>query len=353
MWHRKSVRNWRAGLIGAAGAALLWPSVAAAQTAITHCGPVAADSVLVADLTASPGDPGPCLKVVADDVTLNLNGHTVDVRALGPAGTAIAVEHRARVRIEGSTTPGVRATLLAGFASSSGQPAAVVVRNSQSISLAGLRIVNSEPRRSWCPEPASRFGAGILLEDVAASRVFSNQVECFAIGIAARAGSQAPPSRIEYNVLLNDSNPLLPSAGLVLVGVTGWQVVGNFISGSGSNRQPAATGTEAPSGALMLLDTSGCTLEANTVQNNPAPGIVLAGHSSANRITGNTAQGSMEPATGAIFADLWDRSLGRANTWEGNVCGQSRGRVAPQGCPANHAYRPAHLTTKISVFTPH
>jgi parallel beta-helix repeat protein len=353
VWHRRSVRNGLAGLIGAAGAVLLWPLAATAQTAITHCGPVATDSVLVGDLTAAHGDPSPCLKVVADGITLNLNGHTVDVRALGPTGTAIAVEHRARVRIEGSSTPGVRATILASFTSSSGQSAAVVVRSSQNVSLAGLRIMNSEPRRSWCPEPASRFGAGILLEDVAASRVFSNQVECFAIGIAARASAPAPPSRIEYNVLLNDSNPLRASAGLALAGVNGWRVTGNFISGSGSNQQPAATGTEPPSGALTLLDASGCSVEANTVQNNPAPGIVLAGHSTANRISGNTAQGSVEPVTGTVFADLWDGSLGRPNVWQDNVCGQGRGQIAPQSCPATPANRPLRQTTTLSVFTPH
>lgn len=335
---------------------MLLPAAARAQVPITHCRTVVADSVLVADVVAQPGGPNPCLQITADHIRLNLNGRTIDVRPLGPTGTALAIEGANDVVIEGGSAPGIYANVLASFIAATagtGWPAAVIARDSRNLSIRNLRIVNSEPARSWCGDPAQRRGVGLWLHRVAAARIFANTIECFQVGLlVSDSNAGQPAARIEYNALLNNSNPTAPSAGLALVRVTGWRVEGNFVTGSGSRPQPALNGSPGVvAGALTLLDSRANLVHANTVQNNPGPGVVIAGQSSTNQIAGNTAQNSLDPVAHVLFPDLWDQSGG--NRWTQNVCSAAAGRVGPQHCPLNPDYRPGRLVTSISVFQPH
>jgi parallel beta-helix repeat protein len=306
---------------------LAWPSAGLAQ----QCpGTITANLVLQSDLIATASDPNPCIVVGADNLTINLNGHTLDVSALGDSAVAIDIGSHS-----GTTVVGNGGAIVTAYASSAAA-AAIHISGGSATTITGVIMTNAPSACSTTGSPqANGYGTAIRIENATGASVTANQISCFLVGIAV-ANSVVPrrgTGVVSGNTLTNNTNPsLLGAAGILLQSSSGWSIENNQITFSGSN---LPTGCKSSTGqlqdcspALQLLGNASNNeiTNGNQVRSNYGPGIYAQAGTSGNRITNNTA---LFNPTG----DLWDDNPTRSNFWNRNTCGLEVGSVAPQKCP--------------------
>src|SRR5579885_2160946 len=247
-----------------------WPCSSRAQCP----GTITNNLVLQGDLTATASDTNPCIVVGADNLTINLNGHTLDVSALGDSAVAIDTGGHS-----GTTIVGNGGSIITAYASSAAA-SAIHASGGSATTITGVTMTNAP---ATCPtsgnQQANGFGTAIRIENASGASVTANQITF--------SGSNLPSGCKSSTGQLQDCSPAL-------------QLLQN------------ASNNEINSG--------------NQVRSNYGPGIYAQAGTSGNRITNNTA---LFNPTG----DLWDDNPTRSNFWNKNTCGLEVGSVAPQKCP--------------------
>ncbi len=303
-----------------------WPCSSRAQCP----GTITNNLVLQGDLTATASDTNPCIVVGADNLTINLNGHTLDVSALGDSAVAIDTGGHS-----GTTIVGNGGSIITAYASSAAA-SAIHASGGSATTITGVIMTNAP---ATCPtsgnQQANGFGTAIRIENASGASVTANQITCYLVGIAV-VNSVVPrrgTGLLSGNILTNNTNPsLLGAAGIVLQASSGWSVQNNQITFSGSNLPSGCKSSTGQlqdcSPALQLLQNASNNeiSSGNQVRSNYGPGIYAQAGTSGNRITNNTA---LFNPTG----DLWDDNPTRSNFWNKNTCGLEVGSVAPQKCP--------------------
>lgn len=314
------------GLIVAWGI-LEWPAALKAQ----NCpGTITTGFTLSSNLTATSNDSNPCISIGADNITINLNGNTLDISALGDSGVAIETNGHFGITIVGNG-----GTILTGYTSSSAAQA-IHISGASGNTVTGITFTNNQSTCSTTGNtPANGFGTAILVENASGAAVTSNKIYCYLVGIAV-ANSAVPrrgTGQIAGNTLTNNTNPTLLGAAIQLSGSSGWTIENNQATYNGGNLTNGCKDSSGHlsncSAALQLINNSHDNeiTNLNFVHTNYGPGIYAASGTSGNRITSNDAQ--FNPT-----GDLWDDNPTRTNFWNKNTCGLEVGSVAPQKCPS-------------------
>lgn len=321
----------------ALAATALFPATAAAQT--TNCpGLTGGNLSLTQDIVAVSGDPNPCIQITTDNVTVNLGSHKIDISALGNAGVAIDTGNTT-----GTVIVGTSGTIVTAYTSTTSGVAAITTASSTNLVISGVNIWNTTA--SCTPGNASsnnqrnqNAGNGMLLNNVTGANISNNDFECYQTGmtISTSAIPRRGTGSVSGNYFINDTydntanGTSVASAALVVDNSSGWTIQGNTVSYSGSLDGTSGcyvldTGCFA---AIRLTGSSnGNSVLSNTLFNNFAPGIYTGQFTSQNKIQSNT--NSNNPV-----ADLWDDVPPHSsNNWNKNACPDGTlGSVSPQRC---------------------
>jgi hypothetical protein len=315
----------------------LFPAPVAAQGACP--GTITQNYTLSGDLTASATDSNPCITVAADNVMVNLAGHTLDVSALGNSAVAIETGVTNNTAIVG----GGGKVVTAYSADSTVPAAAIDTQGGQNVTVTGVDVWNVTS--SCTPGNASstnqrnlNFGTAISVSNVTGASISSNDIECYRVGITVSASNipRGSTGDISGNILINNTYnnsaaaTTVVSAGILLDSSSGWTIQNNNGSYNGSLDGSYACASEATgcSPAIQLTGTStGNSVLSNSVYNNLGPGIYTGPVTYRNKIQTNIA-------TNNALADLWDAVPPHSsNNWNKNTCGTELGSVSPQKCP--------------------
>ena len=267
--------------LAAGGCVLLGAGTAGAGTAAVQCGTTLTSSTaLKADLVQCPGTG---LVIGADNITVDLGGHTISgTNAAG--GEGIANDGHAGVRIVNGKISDFRLN-------------GVGIRGAQNATVSRLTI-----RRIGAGgaegEPVS---AGIAIVDSPNSQVIGNDVandvtayQSDGVDILNSHGSLVRGNTLSHNAW----------NGLVLIGSANSKITGNELDANANN------------GVEVNGESDSVWVARNRADRNTSLGIVV-GDLHGARVTANTARGN---DTGIFFFDLHD-SVISDNTTIGNGTG--------------------------------
>ncbi|MFN2557501.1 MAG: right-handed parallel beta-helix repeat-containing protein [Nitriliruptorales bacterium] len=321
-------------------------SIDVAEAAALECGTlITEDTVLTADIgpcgddVSHPGQHVPGghgLVIGADNVTLDLNGHTI----FGLGGPVV-LHQAAGVKVNGHSNVTVKNGTVRGFfhgvhVQNGSHNKVVDIRSLDNTTGNGIvlqNVTDSQVMRNTVINSGGFGGISVFdgratdqLDDLPSARnmIAHNLVDqadnrTTTSGISLENGSD---HRVINNTVTNSSgdgivlfgNRPLPG-GAVLPPVTGAQVVNNVVVGNGTG----AADTSTPLAGISLRRTvvtgvgaDDNKIAGNRVQDNADYGILVA--SSNNSITGNVARGNE-------IEDLRDTNLTPpcdANRWKGN-----------------------------------
>jgi parallel beta-helix repeat protein len=314
------------------------PATAEGRLEISSCQVITENAFLVADII---GNQDPCIQFGADNIKLELEGFTIDMRGhhttSGPA-RAIHTNFKKNVRIQGpgsiltkfDNMSATAACILGGAVSALPQCQAVHVQGGSNVRMRDVTVEN-RALGLLCPETPmlpslAQLGRGILLETVNGVNLHDNVVGCYAIGVHVSAStpvSGGGADMIGHNTIRNNNtaNPDDFGVGLFLQGSSGWLINHNTLKGNGN---PRFFSFEA---AILLLDgASNNQFVKNTVDNNFGPGISVEDSTSiGNRFIKNHAI-----ANGVT--DVNDNTVAPANVWnQNNICNVQTGPGIPPG----------------------
>lgn len=317
-----------------------------AEAAEPDCGTlITEDTVLTADVgpcgdtVTEPGDHipgGHGLVIGADDVTLDLNGHTI----FGHGG--FVVLHQASgVKVDGHSNTTIKNGTVRGFfhgihVQNGSHNGVVNIESRDNTTGNGIvlqNVADSEVKRNTVINSGGFGGISVFdgrrdeqLDHLPSARnTIANNVVDQANNRAATAGislENGPDHKVINNTVTNSSGsgirllgdrPL--GDGSSLAPVTGAKVVNNDVVGNGTN----AEGVSTPLAGISLERTEASGVGAddnrivgNRVHDNAEHGILV--HSSGNQITGNDARGN-------AVDDLRDTNMSPpcdGNRWKGN-----------------------------------
>jgi parallel beta-helix repeat protein len=315
------------------------PSRAAAQTPGCPQGPLTSNLTLTADITATTADTTPCITIGADNVTLNLGGHTINITALGDTGVAISTGTTNNTTIIGNNGT-IKTEYSSALAANTG---AIESTGGTNLSISGVTLQNlpgGNPCLTVGTDPDTNWGMGISANGVTGATIGSNTISCYAFGIYIQSSaipSGAPGSisgnNLSFNAYYMAGGPEIYSAGLVLSNSSGWSVSGNTIQDNGSpspngicTSPTSGTGVNTCAFGLQIINGSTSnTISSNTVDSNFVGGIYAGPDTSGNTFSLNTA------LTNALW-DVWDDAPSHANSWHRNTCGSAGGTLNSHMC---------------------
>ena len=327
---------------------------APASAAVLTCGQVVTQSMTL------DADVGPCanngIVIGADNVTLDLGGHTV----LGTPGSGDG----AGVLVAGRYGVTVRRGTVTQF------DGGVVILGGGGNAVTNIHAVHNIGASEGHPPAASTdYGDGILVQASSNNAILSNTTEDNGpfSGIGVIMGDTDHPSMppgpssfnlVQGNAVLNNTacreGPFCDNDGIRLEpGVTDNRVIGNTVTGNGldgislfgnttrnvvqGNRVDGNGFFGAVPGDGVRVFGLGNTIGGNTVNGNAAAGVSVARrppnaqgfpatnpNGRNNVLTGNTATGN------GLF-DLWDSNPGCDN----NVWSANRGETVSPSCTLN------------------
>ncbi len=323
-------------------------SASMARATELSCGQTVTASVtLEADLTCPLGG----LVVGADDVTIDLGGHTLfGPTAIPPAPGSVGIRTLPGLAVKGLR---VRNGNFVGFAR------AITVRNSSDVEVThvnvrspvsqGMLFADSSGVRVSTVTiigalPYDRETQGILLNRVAEAQIRNILVRGFSIGVSFQCptcvADERPNSGDVKDSAFADGGPFavaLDYASNVTVAGNhiwgfwtadggGGGIGGGF--GGGVNDLRIVDNTITFSNRGLVFDNlTASTISANTLLDNQWGGVVLGYGCTGNRITSNIA---LDNGAGA---DLFHRENSSPNVWAENICRTTYGadaRCEPQ-----------------------
>lgn len=257
--------------LAVAGTLSLFTSIASAHTTAVDCGDILTHSVrLATDLTDCPADG---LVIGADNIVVDLNGHTVSTAALGTA-SGIRNEGHRRVRVFNGTVN--------GFATG------IFFRDASESSVVGVRLSHN-----------SDFG--ILL------------VDSHGVTLRGNVVSHSDPAGTDTGIQLFRSNQNEIDRNILFA-------VGDGVSLAQSNNNHVTRNSSSRNGSgIGIFDGSSRNrIEQNLVNDNRDTGVLLDDHADDNVIADNHASGN---AFAGIAVGASDRSLVTRNLASGNPGG--------------------------------
>ena len=310
------------GVLGTVGAG-------AGSYTVSSCTTITQDAFLATDIVATIS---PCITFGADNVTLHMSSHTIDVRPLGNAGIAIHSNGRSNVKIHGARLGNTNfgaGFVLAEFTAPAPNSNAVLIQGGSNVTVERLHVWNTLPDFPGGAVPfEQRGGSGIVIAGANEAAVRSVFVGAFARGIvvvdshSSPRASEISRSGVDSAAALNET-----SFGILLHRSSGWNVSRTTVTGSGKIGL-----TESGIGLVQAYNN---TIATNEPDGNAGPGI-SAQLSGGNTITHNLARSSASP-------DLVDIDPVAPNSWtEDNVCEDEAGAVPPSVCnPGEARWGPA------------
>lgn len=307
------------------------PSRAAAQ----GCpGTITSDLILTGNITAAAGGQNPCIVIGASGLTVNLAGYTIDVSAMGNTGVAISNGTNSNTTIVGNG-----GNIITDYTTSSAaSTGAIESTGGTNLTVTNVAFLN-EPNGSQCGDTRTdtNWGNGISLDAVGGATVSGNSITCFQNGISV-ANSSIPRkgvgsitgNTLTYNNFDMQSQNGVYSSGLVLSNSSGWTVSGNTIEYNGSYDPNDTCQSNVPNliscafGLQIIQNSSGNTIESNTVNNNYVGGIYTGPTTSKNVIKDNTVLNNL--------FDLWDDAPAHSNRWTKNTCTSVGGTLSSRDC---------------------
>ena len=324
--------------------ALLISPVNAAEAAALGCGTIITeDTVLTADVgpcgdaITSPGAHAPGghgLVIAADNVTLDLNGHTIFAGSVVLHQAAgVRVDERSNVTVKNGTVRG----FFHGIHVQNGRNNAVVdidaIDNTGGNGIVLQNVTDSKVTRNTVINSGGFSGISVFdgratsqLDDLSSARntIANNVVDqsdnrVATVGISVENG---PGHKVMHNTVTNSAGdgialhgnrPL--AGGVVLPAVTDAKVVNNLVVGNGARSAETNTafaGISLRRTAATGVGADGNKIVGNRVHGNTAHGILVA--SSDNMITGNDARGN----SGDDLRDTNTSPPCDANKWRGN-----------------------------------
>jgi hypothetical protein len=292
---------------------------AAAPGAAGCPGEITQDTTLTEDVVASPGGPTECFHFAASGITLNLNGHTVDIRPLHMSGRAVVVDGFDDATIEG---PG---TVIAGYDDPALSPRAFRIRATSHLTIENVHELNLQDDGQPIPH-GERPGRGMDLEMVRGANIVHNEVAYFGRGIYFLDGVGEPGFDAVRANRVHDNAIDLGSArsfGIGLFGSSYWQITGNRATANGSLVNDEA-GIEIQTGSYDNV------VSGNRSVGNLGPGVSADVGTHGNVFAANVARNNGGP-------DLVDYNpptiAPHTNTWSAdNRCGSAAGSVPPGVC---------------------
>jgi hypothetical protein len=322
-------------LLGGEGLLGKMPDAFAGPNPITTCRTITSNSTLAANIVAAQS---PCIVFGADNIALFMDGHTIDMTAVGLGAVAIETVGHTNVRVEGPGTVLTEETFPCSPAVDPPPvvpPGSITVSGGSNVRVRDVSVQNVGPMGTPL-NVATRCGTGIVLNATPGALLLDNLVDSYARGIWVVNSSNISgggASLIGHNTLTNNSSGVdAPSFGLALDGTSDWVVVHNIATANGG-----PTHIEAGITMTTILGASGSNenqIVGNTTDMNVGSGIEVSFGSTGNKIVNNHATGNNQ-----TLADLADDNAPAfvspgVNTWMfNNVCGSERGDIPPGVCP--------------------
>jgi parallel beta-helix repeat protein len=254
---RRPARRLLAAAFALAGWGVLTLGVAPALAISPSCGAtITASTTLRADLIDCRGDG---LAVGADNITLNLNGHTIDGDAASSGGDDVGVRVAGRhgIVIRGGTVREFDHAVHLTAASHNAILKLVATGNGDVDNGTAIRLDDGSDYNRIERNDASDNGrAGVTMSDSSHNLVLANRTNGNGgLGMGVSGGSD---NSVVANVIANNNN-----TGIAWDGTTGGRVAGNRISGH--------------SFAGLAMESDGTTAVANVINDNGG-NIILGGN---------------------------------------------------------------------------
>jgi len=306
-------------LLGLLALVVVGARFSAPAHAATGCpGVITQNTALTDDVVAVPGGPTECIRFGVGGITLDLNGHTVDIRPLHMTGRAVAVDGVSDVTVEG---PG---TFITTYDNATLSPRAFRIRNSSNLTISDVHVLNLDANGN--PEPiGKRVGRGMDLEMITGARVTGNEFAYFGRGIYLLDSNGLPGwDMIASNSTHDNAIDVARSFGIGLFGSSGWKITRNKVTRNGSRANVQA-------GIQLQTGSNDNTVTRNHANRNLGGGISADSDTSGNVIEGNVALHNGAPGAGPDLADA--NAAPSPNTWDpDNRCEYEAGSVPAGVC---------------------
>jgi parallel beta-helix repeat protein len=299
----RAIARWNSGQTVIAGAALLLAIVGGALWTPRPAWAVACGETITASVKLDQDlldCPGTGLVIGADNVTVDLNGHTLDGDN-GPDNAIVTLADRAGLTIKG---PGV----ITGF------------EDGILVGGAKLKVLGVTFR--------ALSGTAINIGPCPGSLIASNTMS--EVGSAMDLGGGSGKLTVRDNVINGASG-----FGIVVADAVGASVVGNLVSdvafegiilGASGNTVAKNRVMRTAGHGILVAGATGSKVVGNTVSSTAGSGIALS-EASANRIEGNVVSGASGGGIRLLDA-LSDGNLLRRNATFGNL---GNGILVPAG----------------------
>ncbi len=312
-------RVWVGGLAAVAFILLplAWVPPAAALTGLSACGSVSDNSILTADVTST----GTCFTVTANDVHLDLNGHSITNTTSAVATTPCGTKN---YQGQGTTADGINTNghsnvHISGPGTISGYHVGVFINGGSNVHVGGLLITGpaafltggstSKPFVGCNPRPAS---AGIEAVGTDGVDIHDTTVENHTEGMHL---VNVMLGNIGHNRARRNNSDPNECHGILAQDTKHVNFNNNEVTLNGEDL--GIDGGLTLRGAL----SSENQLVGNRVINNFGDGISLRFGAHDNMVVNNTALGNPAAPSFIAFFDLAQRSAGANNNFVNNTFG--------------------------------
>ncbi len=335
----KSLRAFRVSFIGitlmVAGPLLFSMGFGSQSARAVQCGDtVTTDITLTANLGPCPGDG---LVLNGDQITVNLNGHTISGTAVG-SGILFSGVQQGTIKGPGTITNFVTGITMGGGAGAVMIYNIIFTKNTEAIWMAhpngNIRVLNNVILGT------GQQGKGIEIGGGSTAYIYQNTVSGYPVGIYI--GTDAPNVFVDENlVTLNQTGIWAFYPDRTCFTIRGNRVLFNQGDGIRTGANPASMVPMMAELPILCLQGVGGNIEDNTVTNNQRNGILVQAGSlssqyifdnevTSNRTNGISVQGSRMPnATGVVQTignyterngtDLFWDDVGMNYCWQQNV----------------------------------